>query len=90
MSETQQIAFQIAEHLDQALCLSGSLRPDTDLLEEGIVDSLMIMDLVEHIHATYGLRLNPADLKPLHFRSTMALSELVVATRTASNHVPVS
>ncbi len=83
MSETQQIAFQLAEYLNQALCLSGSLRPDTDLLEEGLVDSLMILDLVEHIHATYGLRLSPGDLKPQHFRSAAAISELVMARRTA-------
>lgn len=90
VSETQQIAFKLAEYLTQALCFSGSLRPDTDLLEEGLVDSLMILDVVEHIHATYGVSLNADDLKPQHFRSTAAMSELLMARRTSAQQISMS
>lgn len=90
MHETRQIAFQLTEFLNEALCLSGKLKPETDLLDEGLVDSLMIMDLVEHIRATYGLRLSSADLRPQHFRSAMTLSELVAARLDAAQQVSMS
>ncbi len=90
MPETMEIAFQIAAYLRQALCFSGTLQPDTDLLDEGLVDSLMIMNLVEHLQVTYGVQLTAADLTPKNFRSAMALNELVVAKRNAVQLVTVS
>ncbi len=90
MHETQQIAYQVTEYLNQTLCLSGSLTPDTDLLEEGLVDSLMILDLVEHLRTTYSVHLTAGDSKQQHFRSARALSELVVAKREAAPQVSMS
>jgi acyl carrier protein len=87
MLEARQVAFQIAAYLNQALCLSGSLKPDTDMLDEGLVDSLMIMDLVEHLRLTYGVHLSGGDLKPQHFRSANTMSDLVVARFKAAEHI---
>jgi acyl carrier protein len=90
MPESHETAIQIADYLSQALCFSGTLHPDTDLLDEGLVDSLMIMNLVEHIQMTYGVRITAADLTPQNFRSAMAMSDLVVAKRNAVQQVSVS
>ena len=38
MHEVQQIACQVTEYLRQTICFSGSLTPETDLLEEGLAD----------------------------------------------------
>jgi acyl carrier protein len=90
VSGTQETAVQITEYLSQALCFSGTLQPDTDLLEEGLVDSLMIMNLVEHIRMTYGVRIAATDITPSNFRSAMAMSELVAAKQNDVRQVSMS
>ncbi len=90
MHEVQQIACQVTEYLRQTICFSGSLTPETDLLEEGLADSMMILDLVEHLRATYGVHLTAADIRPQHFRSAKSLSELVVAKCHAAQQVSMS
>ena len=52
------------------------LAPETDLLEQGVIDSLMMMDLVAHLEGTYGIRLSAEDVVPRQFRSIAALAEL--------------
>ena len=55
----------------------GVIEPDTDLLEEGIVDSLLMMDLIGHLEGTYRIRLGVEDLVPSQFRSVSALASLI-------------
>jgi acyl carrier protein len=90
MPDHQTTATRIAEYLTEALCYPGQVEPNTDLLEAGLVDSLMIMDLVEHLQVTYGLHITAADLKPQNFRSAAAMSQLVARKQNASGHLSVS
>jgi acyl carrier protein len=90
MPDNQTTADRITEYLTEALCYPGQLEPDTDLLDAGLVDSLMIMDLVEHLQVTYGLHITAADLKPQNFRSATAMSQLVARKQNASSQLSVS
>ena len=55
------------------------LDADTDLLEADLLDSLLIMDVVAHVEATYGVRLENADIAPRNVRSVSTLAALVAS-----------
>jgi len=41
----------------------------TDLLETGILDSLLLMDLIFHIEEAYGVRFDSDQVNPSNFRT---------------------
>lgn len=59
----------------------GELASDTDLLEDGLLDSLLIMDLVAHLEGRYGVRLENTDIAPANFRTVERLAGLVAVRR---------
>ncbi len=42
----------------------GSLRDDASFLEEGIIDSTGILELVSHLEETYGIEITEEELVP--------------------------
>ena len=50
---------------------------DVDLLEEGILDSLVIMMLVSQLEEAYSFYIDPDDILPENFASVEAIWELV-------------
>ncbi len=50
---------------------------DASFLEEGIVDSLGIMDLISFIEETFGLMVKDEDLTPDNFDSVNKLADYV-------------
>jgi acyl carrier protein len=56
----------------------SALGPDEDLLNQGIVDSMGILQLVNHLEETFGIRINDEDIVPDNFRSLRTLAELVM------------
>jgi acyl carrier protein len=57
---------------------------DSDLLEAGYIDSLLVMELVAFIQEQFEIMLGAADLAPRHFRSVARLTELVASRRPAT------
>ena len=41
----------------------------TDLLETGMLDSLLLMDLIFHIEESYGVRFDSDQVNPSNFRT---------------------
>ena len=54
---------------------------ETDLLAEGLLDSLLVMDLVNSIEREYGVTIDNAEISPRNFRSVRALAALVRSRR---------
>jgi acyl carrier protein len=54
-----------------------AVRLETDLLEERIIDSLLVMDLAVHLERSFGIRLDVNDIVPARFRSIATLAQLV-------------
>jgi acyl carrier protein len=52
---------------------------ETDLLDSGYLDSLLVMDVVLSIEKQYGVALESTDISPRHFRSVKALAALVAS-----------
>ncbi|CAG7857011.1 hypothetical protein MCAMS1_01707 [biofilm metagenome] len=50
---------------------------DTSFLQEGIIDSLGVMELVTFVQDTYKITVDPTEVTPEHFDSVEKLSAFV-------------
>lgn len=67
-SLAQYIAQETGEvHVDASL----------DLIQSGLLDSLLIMGLVAFIDGQFGVRAEPADISPARFRSIATLADWI-------------
>ena len=56
--------------------------PDTDLFQQGILDSMSLVELLLQLEQTYGFTVSIMDLDTEHIRTIRKIAELVSA------HVP--
>jgi len=56
---------------------------DTDLLDGGLLDSLLLTDIILHLEGRYGIEFEGADVTPGNFRSVSAIVTLVLAQSAA-------
>jgi acyl carrier protein len=78
------IKDQIRHYIAQSLLFSDNdfkYGDDASFLEEGIVDSLGIMDLVFFIEETFGLTVKDEDLTPDNFDSVNRLANYIQRQR---------
>ena len=47
----------------------ATANPQTDLLESGLLDSLLLVDLIFHIEESYGVRFDSDQVNPSNFRT---------------------
>ena len=52
---------------------------DSDLIADGVMDSLAIMRTLSHLEQDHGIAVDPGDIVPQHFSSIRALARLVAA-----------
>lgn len=50
---------------------------DTDLIADGVMDSLGIMRAIGHLETDHGVVIDPGDIVPEHFVSVRALAGLI-------------
>ena len=55
---------------------------DTDLIEEGLLDSLMLVSLIMHLESQYGITVAFEDIELDNFRTVNAI-EHFVSSRTS-------
>ena len=55
--------------------------PDTDLLAEGRLDSVGVVELLLQLEKRFGLRVDMEDLEIDHFRSLAAIAAFIGARR---------
>lgn len=53
------------------------LKDDTQLIENGFIDSMMILSLLAFIEENYGVILSSNELKPENFSTIEKISELI-------------
>ena len=58
---------------------------DQDLFESGLVSSLFAMELVVYLESTFGIAITGVELKLDHFRTVIAMTELVLRLRGAGS-----
>jgi len=72
------------EHMVQLFFLELNLDvpdPDTDLIEEGLLDSLMLVELIVHLEDRYGIEVSLDELELDHFRSLRRVSRFIATAK---------
>jgi acyl carrier protein len=64
---------------------SEPITAETDLLDAGYLDSLLVMDLVALMEKDYGAVIDTDELSPQNFRSVKTLSALVAQHSAAKS-----
>lgn len=77
MLESCQIEEELMTFLSRQTLEGQTITPQTDLLDEQILDSMLMMDLILHVEKTYGVYLDVTDLSPRHFRTVAVLAALI-------------
>jgi len=54
-----------------------SLEPDDDLLNQGIIDSMGVLELINYMEETLGVQVSDEEITPENFRSLNTLMNLV-------------
>jgi acyl carrier protein len=57
------------------------LADDSSFLEEGIVDSTGVLELVSHLQETYGIKIDDSELIPDNLDSITTIAEFVTRKR---------
>jgi acyl carrier protein len=65
----------------------SNLPADASLLEAGIIDSTGVLELVDFIEATYGVKVEDEDLLPENLDSVQNIVEFVERKRSAADSV---
>lgn len=50
---------------------------ETDLIDSGYLDSILVMDVVLSIEKQYGVVIDSSEISPRHFRSVRTLAKFV-------------
>lgn len=83
MNSSSSIEDQILFRLRSSL-VDSSIEVDTDIIESGQLDSMLVMDLVHFVETLCSVRLDPTDIAPRNFRTAATLARCV-AGRMAEN-----
>ncbi len=84
-SEVKQILREwIGQHAHRSV--NGGLRDDTPILEQRIITSLQVMELILFIQKTTGRRVDVSQLKPCSFRSIDNVYKTFFAEATTHDH----
>ena len=67
----------IKENSSQGGLQSSEISVDTDLIENGLLDSIDLINLVAYLEDVYGFSLSPDDLVPESFMNVKAITNLV-------------
>lgn len=54
-----------------------TLDPDEDLLEQGIIDSLGLMKMIDFIEKTFSIKISDEEIVPDNFQSLNSMVKLV-------------
>lgn len=55
----------------------------TDLIESGLMDSLLLVDLIVHLEEAYGVRFESEHIDPTNFHNIAAIVDLVAQRMSA-------
>ena len=77
---SQHIESAIRDFIAQSLLYSDNgfaYADDVSFLQEGIIDSLGVMELVEFVTRTFDVKVDQSEVTPAHFDSVVSLAAFV-------------
>jgi acyl carrier protein len=75
---------RVREFVQQNFFVSGPLRDDDSLLDQGIIDSTGVLEVVGFLESEYGIRVNDEEILPDNFDSIAAIAAYVDRKRAAA------
>lgn len=73
-----QLLYFVVNELDVG-ALAAEIKPDSPLLEWGVLDSVRTARLLAHIRSQYGLRIPPSSMTGEHFSSVDKIADLILS-----------
>jgi len=74
---TANIEQDLLKFIGASIARSQAVDPQTDLVTSGILDSMLIVDLIAHIERTYGVSFESDDITPAVFQNVASLSAVI-------------
>lgn len=62
----------------------ANVTAQTDLIESGLMDSLLLVDLIVHLEEVYGVRFESEHIDPTNFNNIAAIVDLVAQRMAAA------
>lgn len=79
MTDLSSIESTLLAYLETYHPECGPVQVETDLIESGQLDSLVLVDLLLVLQTHFQLELQPQDIAPKNFRSLRTIAELTIA-----------
>lgn len=81
MNDRSRIENEVLAYLHSGSFAKDTLLADTDLIQTGLLDSMLVMDLVRFVESQFSIELDPADIAPRNLRTVAAMAECVFHKR---------
>lgn len=86
MGTDERLINEICTLLSENLLVEAE-SPDTDLLEQGVLDSTLLVQLILHLEEYFGLKIELHELEIDELRSIRSIARLVAAKSAASGRL---
>jgi len=86
--DRKQLEADLVQFVQSRGSRHAKVTSQTDLLESGLLDSLLLMDLIFHIEEVYGFRFDSDHINPANFRTIMDIVNFVLGQAPAPRRQP--
>jgi acyl carrier protein len=84
MAEDRTIERVLIQYLQDHHLVRDPIDRETDLIDSGQLDSLLVMDLVGFVASSFGIQMSPREISPDNLRSVERLARFVAAASELS------
>jgi acyl carrier protein len=86
--DRKQVEAELVQFVQSRGVRHAAVTSTTDLLDSGLLDSLLLMDLIFHIEELYGARLESDHVNPANFRTIAVIVNLVLGQLPVAKRQP--
>jgi acyl carrier protein len=84
MDDVEQFVIEYLQSRSLTRSTSGALNSDSKLMEAGMLDSLDLMSLVNHMEQAYGFTLPDDEFVPENFETPRSIAGMIKRVRAAA------
>jgi len=84
MSDDRTIEQRLLQYLHEHHLVRGPIDCQTDLIQSGQLDSLVVMDVVGFVASNFRIEMSPHEISPDNLRSVERLARFVAAASRVS------
>ena len=77
-ADRRQLEADLVQFVQSRGSRHAEVTSQTDLLESGLLDSLLLMDLIFHVEEAYGIRFDSDHVNPSNFRTIVDIVNFVL------------